>query len=153
MRPKTAITTLAAAFLEEIPVGARDIGEATRIDPVLSHVLKYTLEGWPGHLNQSQCELKPYFNHKQHLSIEQGCILLGYIVIIQTKFHVRLLDELYNDHPGICKMKALARCYLWWPSLDKDIEAKAKSCFVCCAVQNAPQSAPLHPWTWPSRIW
>ena len=50
-------------------------------------------------------------------------------------------------------MKALARCYLWWPSLDKDIKAKAKSCFLCCAVQNTPQSAPLHPWTWPSRIW
>ena len=110
-------------------------------------MLKYTLEGWPGHLDQSQYELKPYFNHKQHLSIEQGCILLGYRVIIPTKFHARLLDELHNDYPGVCKMKALARCYLWWPSLDKDIEAKAKSCFVCRAVQNAPQSAPLHPWT------
>ena len=52
------------SFLEEIPVGARDIREATRVDPVLSQVLKYTLEGWPGHLDQSQCELKPYFNHK-----------------------------------------------------------------------------------------
>ena len=31
------------SFLEEIPVGARDICEATRVDPVLSQVLKYIL--------------------------------------------------------------------------------------------------------------
>jgi len=47
-------------------------------------------------------------------------------------------------------MKALAQCYLWWPSLDKNIEAKAKSCSVCHAVQNIPQSAPLHLWKWES---
>ena len=141
------------SFLEEMPIGAKEIREATKVDPVLSQVLKYTLEGWPRELNQTLSELRPYFNHKEHLSVEQGCILLGYRVIVPTKFHDRLLRELHSDHPGICKMKALARCYLWWPSLDKDIETKTKSCSVCCAVQNTPQSAPLHPWKWPSRIW
>ena len=141
------------SFLEEISIGARDIREAIKADSTLSLVLKYTMEGWPRCLDQSQHELRPYFNQKEYLSVEQGCILLGYRVIIPAKYHGRLLNELHNDYPGICKMKALARSHLWWPSLDKDIEAKAKSCFVCCAVQNTPQSAPLHPWTWPSRIW
>ena len=60
----------------------------------------------------------------------------------------RLLNQIHKEHPGICKMKALARCYLWWPTLDKDIETKVKSCTT--AVRNAP---PLHSWEWPARIW
>ena len=104
------------SFLEEIPIGARDIREATKVDYIVSLVLMYTLEDWPGCLDQTQHELRPYFNQKEHLSVEQGCILLGYRVIIPVKYRGRLLNELHTDHPGICKMKALARCYLWWPN-------------------------------------
>ena len=82
--------------------------------------------------------------------MEQGCVLLGYQVVIPVKFRDRLLSELHSDHPGINKMKVLARSFLWWPSHDKDVEAKAKSCCICRTVQNTPQSAPLHPWNWPS---
>ena len=85
--------------------------------------------------------------------MEQGCILLGYKVVIPVKFRDRLLNELHGNHPGICKMKALTQRYLWWPSLDKDIEAKVKICSVCGAVQITPQHAPLQSWNWPSRVW
>ena len=139
--------------MEEMPIRAKEIREATRIDPILSQVLKYTLEGWPAHLSQSQSELKPYLSQKEHLSVEQGCVLFDYRVIVPTTFQDRLLNELHSDHPGMCRMKALARCYVWWPSLNKDIESKVKSCSVCLAVQNTPQCAPLHPWQYPSRIW
>ena len=136
-----------------MPIRAKEIHEATRIDPILSQVLKYTLEGWPAHLSQSQSELKPYLSQKEHLSVEQSCVLFGYRVIVPTTFQDRLFNELHSDHPGMCRIKALARCYVWWPSLNKDIESKVKSCSVCRAVQNTPQGAPLHPWQYPSRIW
>ena len=84
--PETDNDIFVCSFLEEIPIRAKDISDATRVDPVLSQVLKYTLEGWPRTLNQSQSELKPFFNQKEHLSVEQNCILLGYRVIIPTKF-------------------------------------------------------------------
>ncbi|KAK3744267.1 hypothetical protein QZH41_019938, partial [Actinostola sp. cb2023] len=32
------------------------------------------------------------------------------------------LTSLHEDHPGICRMKALARSYLWWPKLGSAIE-------------------------------
>ena len=50
------------SFVEELPIRARDIGEATRVDKMSSQVLKYTQEGWPGHLTESLSELKPYLN-------------------------------------------------------------------------------------------
>ena len=72
-----------------MPIRAKEIREATRIDPILSQVLKYTLEGWPVHLSQSQSELKSYLSQKEHLSVEQGCVLFGYRVIVPITFQAQ----------------------------------------------------------------
>lgn len=42
-------------------------------------------------------------------------------------------------------MKTLARSYVWWPSMDKDIEKMVKNCDECQLHQKAPDEAPLHP--------
>ena len=65
----------------------------------------------------------------------------------------RLLCELHVDHPGATRMKAIARSYLWWPGLDMDIEKMAGSCVECKKAKKAPPTAPLQPWSWPSRPW
>ena len=41
---------------------------------------------------------------------------------------VKLMHE---AHLGIVRMKNLARGYVWWPGLDKDLEDKVKSCETC----------------------
>ena len=50
-------------------------------------------------------------------------------------------------------MKRIARCYWWWPKLDEDIDNVARSCTSCQSVKKALSTAPLHPWTWPSKPW
>ena len=50
-------------------------------------------------------------------------------------------------------MKSLAHSYVWWPSLDGDIERIVHLCMPCQTRHNAPAVAPLHPWEWPSRPW
>ena len=67
--------------------------------------------------------------------------------------HVWYIEELHRDHPGVTRMKSLARSYLWWPGLDKELEDCAKSCVACQAVKSAPAKAPLHPWLWPAKPW
>lgn len=39
-----------------------------------------------------------------------------------------MLEELHQSHPGMSRMKRLARGYIWWPHMDADIENKVKSC-------------------------
>ena len=73
--------------------------------------------------------------------------------MIPQKLRARLVEELHRDHPGMVKMKAVARSYLWWPGVDKDLEECAKSCLSCQAVKSAPAVAPLHPWVWPAKPW
>ena len=50
-------------------------------------------------------------------------------------------------------MKALARSYLWWPGLDRELEELAKACTQCQKEQSSPAVAPLHPWSWLTRPW
>ena len=64
-----------------------------------------------------------------------------------------MLEELHEEHPGICKMKALARSFVWWLGLNGDLENKVKGCEPCQLVQKSPAVAPPHPWEWPAKPW
>ena len=50
-------------------------------------------------------------------------------------------------------MKGLARMYVWWPGITKDIESTVRLCSTCQMHQSTPAVAPLHPWSWPTRPW
>jgi hypothetical protein len=60
---------------------------------------------------------------------------------------------LHSAHPGVVKMKLLARSYVWWPSIDLDIEVLVKCCTGCQQHHRNPSKAPLHPREWPSAPW
>ena len=74
--------------------------------------------------------------------------MFGSRVVIPTKFQDRLLNELHETHAGIIKMKSLARQYVWWPTLNKDIESiKCK----CVNRRRKPVSTSLSHWPWATR--
>ena len=63
------------------------------------------------------------------------------------------MSELHSSHAGSSRMKELARSYLWWPNLDKDLEELCNSCPNCLSHRANPPKAELHPWEWPTRPW
>ena len=138
-------------LVDDLPVTAKKIAEATRKDPTLARVYDYTHHGWPK-LSRDD-SLYPYYSRHVELSLEDGCILWGRRVIIPSTYREQILIELHAMHPGIVRMKSLARGYLWWPGLDADIEDRVRSCTECAKVQNMPVSAPLHPWPWANLPW
>ena len=138
------------AQLECLPVTTKQLRAATRRDPILSKVLRCVTGGWPKHC---ETELRPYWFRRFELTVEGGCLLWGIRVLVPQTLQRRLLDELHRDHPGITRMKTVARSYMWWPGLDKLIENLVKSCSSCLAVKHAPAVAPLQPWVWPDRPW
>ena len=133
-----------------LPVAYPDVERASRRDSVISRVLQYTRRGWPETVPIS---LKPFSHHENELTTEGDCLLWGTRVVIQSKLRDEVLKSLHQGHPGVTRMKAIARSYLWWPGLDQDLEKLARTCVSCQAVKQAPAAAPLHPWVWPSRPW
>ena len=50
-------------------------------------------------------------------------------------------------------MKAIARCYTWWPGTDREIETLVKSCIVCQSLQKASPRVPMTAWPWLENPW
>ena len=136
--------------IQALPVTAACLVKATRQDPILSQVMQYMQQGWP---TQTPAEYKPYRNRCQELSIEGHCLLWGNRVVVPEKLRAHITEELHHNHPGITRMKSLARSYLWWPGLDKALEDCVHRCLPYQSVQNVPAVAPLHPWLWPAHPW
>ena len=153
-KPECQSSTADAAFVigqvQVLPVTAERLETATRQDSLLSKVHWYVREGWPSGLPD---EFKPYLNRRQELSTEGDCLMCGNRVVIPQKLRSRIVDELHQGHPGMARMKSVARSYLWWPGLDKELEECVQNCVPCQTVKSAPALAPLHPWVWPSKPW
>ena len=92
------------------------------------------------------------FSHVQRkakLSVENDRLLWGMRVVIPKSLQDVLLRSLHDNHPGVTRMKALARSYFWWNGLGNDIECLGKSCGRCQALKSNSPPAPLHPWARP----
>ena len=138
------------SHLDSTPVTAVMVKEWTRKDPVLSQVVRLLEEGWPEGVTSEA--LAPYYNRRNELSLQDGCVLWGARVVIPPPGRENLLEELHETHPGCSRMKSLARCFVYWPGIDKDIEGIVSNCVPCQENRNQPASV-IHPWQWPEKPW
>lgn len=116
----------------------------------MAKVLQFIQQGWP---TKGDSSLEPYSSRRLELSSYEGCILWGTRVVIPPQGREAVVRELHEGHPGISRMKGLARMYVWWPGISADIEKSIRLCSECQQVQSTPPVAPLHPWSWPTRPW
>lgn len=136
---------------ENFPISFKDIKIETAKDPLLTKIYGYVMFGWPKICNiESE---KAYFIRKESICIDQGCLIWGYRVIIPKSLRLLILKEIHDGHPGIVKMKQIARNYVWWETLESDIERTVQECVACRSQRSAPAPAPLHSWPWPEEPW
>ena len=151
--PIPAEHILLMEHLSNTPASATQIRTMTHRNPTLAKIKTYVQQGrWPSGSN-SDPETQPYWRRKDELSLEDGCLLWGQRVIVPPRLREKVLSELHETHPGICRTKALARQYVWWPRIDDDLESLVKKCAVCQQSRPNPPAAPLHPWEWPHEPW
>ena len=121
-------------------------------DETLKHyhkVHQFVMTGWPEGCPDET--LKHYHNRRNELSCDQDRVLSACRVIIPPIFGAKMLGQLHWEHPGTCGMKAIACTCMWWPKMDQEIEEAVRVCSVCQNVRNAPPSAPLIAWKWPTK--
>ncbi|XP_048481336.1 uncharacterized protein K02A2.6-like [Plutella xylostella] len=129
---------------ETLPISFHDIKKATASDATLKTVIKYLLIGWP---KKVKCKnILPYFNCKNDLEIDNGCLMRGHRIIIPQVYRTRMIHELHKGHLGVVKTKSLARTKMWWPGIDGDIQRSVLACSTCSALRPAPPAAPPAPW-------
>uniref|UniRef100_W6NB06 RNA-directed DNA polymerase n=1 Tax=Haemonchus contortus TaxID=6289 RepID=W6NB06_HAECO len=111
----------------QLPVPAETIRTATRADHVIKKIIDYIKAGnW--HAINRNSPLWHYYNHRDTLTTVDGCILTASRIVIPGSLQRRVLTTLHKAHPGQTRMKMLARSYVYWPTLDTDIEQLVRNC-------------------------
>ncbi|XP_064601751.1 uncharacterized protein K02A2.6-like [Liolophura sinensis] len=101
-------------------VNPKQIKSWTQRDPLLSRVLKVVLQDWPDKCQEAN--LQPVFKRRTKLNVHNGCLLWGSRAIVPPQGRQQGIQELYVTHPGIYRMKILAKSYVWWPKMDNELE-------------------------------
>ena len=83
---------------------------ATRTDPLLGTVLCYSKSGWPVKFVP---EMKQCWTRLDQLTIENNNLLWGMRAVVPASLRSKVLQELHEGHPGMNKLKQLARSHVW----------------------------------------
>ncbi|KFD63475.1 hypothetical protein M514_08570 [Trichuris suis] len=137
--------------IRALPVTAGLIAEETAKDWLLQRVIKSLRSNWPRHCYSP--EFKKFFDRKSSLSFVDDCLMYGERVIIPSTLQRRVLRQVHEGHPGVSRMKAIARSHAYWPKIDSDIENVVRSCQRCAEAAKAPIKTELCPWPKAPRPW
>ncbi|XP_032080207.1 uncharacterized protein K02A2.6-like [Thamnophis elegans] len=134
-----------------LPLSAADIARLSARDQVISRVLDWVRRGWPK--DPVDPVFLPFKSRLAELSVQRGCLLWGHRVVVPASLRTTVLRQLHHAHPGIVRMKALGRSYVWWPKLDQDIADHVAGCPQCQCAQALPPKAEPRTWEPPSTPW
>ncbi|PIO53247.1 integrase core domain protein, partial [Teladorsagia circumcincta] len=144
------VSRLLKDCIRKLPLTHDHVRESTKKDVLLRNIKSYMESGkWP----KVNPNLAPFFNRRETLSIIDGCLMMAERVVIPEELQVKVLKELHVGHPGIVRMKKIARSYVYWPNLDKDCEEIVRSCSRCQEYAKNPIKAPLEAWSTPTGVW
>ena len=148
--PDPGETILLMEALDSSVITASQINTWTAKDPVLAKVKDMLLQG---QRPPATDEFKPFRSRFTELSVHDGCILWGNRVVNPPRGRLRMVEQLHESHPGICRMKTLAHSYVWWPNMDQELENRVKTCNICQQNRPADNPVPVHLWEFPKRPW
>ncbi|XP_058817519.1 uncharacterized protein K02A2.6-like [Topomyia yanbarensis] len=131
---------LEISIIETMPLTIQDLAKGTSVDGSVKIL-------YQGLQNGKTVDAKDRFGIDQNeFSLRGGCIMRGIRVYIPAGLRTKVLNELHSTHFGSTRMKSLARGYVWWERIDRDIEELINSCASCQVVRPNPVKAPLHCW-------
>lgn len=61
-------------------------------------------------------------------------------------YRKRCLKQLHKGHPGIQRMKAIVRSFIYWPGLDEEIFSYVQACHGCASAARSPSKVAPEPW-------
>ncbi|XP_029709184.2 uncharacterized protein K02A2.6-like [Aedes albopictus] len=140
--------------IDQVPVSFKAIQEETKADEALQTVLKFIRDGWPNDARSiTNPDVRPYFNRRESLTHVDGCILFHDRVVVPNKFRRQVLKQFHRGHPGMVRMKSIARSFVYWPGIGNDIEDYVRRCTPCCTAGKAPIKTTLESWPIPDKPW
>ncbi|XP_058456623.1 uncharacterized protein K02A2.6-like [Malaya genurostris] len=130
-----------------LPVTFNMVRAATVKCPILQQVIKFINEGWPCNIKEIvNSDVQPFYIYRDVLEIVKGCVMFSNRLMIPETYRKPILKQLHKGHPGMERMKALARSHVYWPRIDDDVVDHVKRCDSCATHSKTPPKVPLQSW-------
>ena len=126
-----------------------EIQELSEKDPELLVVKEIILEGkW-----DKKGIPEAYKRVKDELTVANGVLLRQSRIVIPKELRTRCLELVHKNHMGIVKCKEHLRSKVWWPAMDREVEAHIQNCKACQLVGKDSKPEPLVVNSLPDRPW
>ena len=140
--------------VDTLPAGKHETyAEATQQDDVCRQLVNIMRTGWPETRGQLPQAIRPYWEHRDEMSVYNKIIMRGERVLIPEKKRKDVLQNLHQHHLGITKTKQLARDTVYWPQMNAQIEDMVSRCEECLQLRNRQQKEPMIIHPIPDRPW
>lgn len=110
-------------------LNVENIAKETDRDAILSRVRDKVVKGW--RKADENGDLKGYYLKRELLGVQSDCLTFRERTVIPEVLKAKVMKLLHANHAGMVKMKQIAREYVFWIGIDKEIELFVKSCEAC----------------------
>ena len=139
----TAIRMLSENALA-IPAMKRDaLLEAIAADDHYLKLAKTVTDGFPRRHDTLSADIKPFWNMREHLWIDDGIVMKGQCIVVPLKLRHSVLADLHASHQGQERTKKRARQTVYWPGIGNDIDNTVRSCTHCRQRQPSLPKEPM----------
>ncbi|XP_062558351.1 uncharacterized protein K02A2.6-like [Armigeres subalbatus] len=140
--------------VEALPVTFKMIQAGTQSDAVLKQVKQFVQTEWPSNQSKiSDPQLQQFYQRRGSLAIVSDCLTYGERLVIPSKFRDRVLRVLHKGHPGVERMRSIARNYVYWPGIDEQINHRVRTCVECSRAAKTNSKTNMESWPTPEKPW
>jgi len=137
----------------------QDIEAATQSDATLQAVAEAITKGnWHDAVKRPRVDASDFrllerVKDELTVSASGNLILRGTRIVIPKSLQEHVVNLAHEGHQGLVKTKSLLREKVWFPNIDKLVEAKVKSCGVCSVATPESKREPLRMSPLPAAPW
>ena len=110
-----------AQVLQVEPTRLESLQEETKADSTLASLTELITTGWPETMQDLPDNLHPYWCFRYELTILDGLVMKGSIVVTPASMRPGTLTHLHDAHQGLTSTLQRARRTVYWPKLQDDI--------------------------------
>jgi len=118
----------ATAFLPVSTSRLYEIQQATESDKALRILKNVILRRWPEHRGQVPSQITPYFSMKDELTIQDGVIFCGQLIVVPVSLRHDMKQKLHASHLGGESCLRRAQETIFWPGMNAKIKEQIASC-------------------------
>ena len=123
-------------YLDALRLAAKD-------DIAYQDLLQTIQAGFPSTSDKCHPNVRPFWNVRDCLSLDNGIALLGTRLIIPKSKRSDVLQRLHDSHQGIERTKRRARQTVYWPGINSDITNVVQACSRCQLFMPSQAQEPL----------